>query len=126
MENETNVNQPTPQEFFDCWLTSGRYNHLKIILSKKYKGTLGQHYLVISSAGFGVYQLDDINYNNGVILMALTNTDTGESAQIRLDINNEHPQYFLVCWDDIVQMAKKEDVCKTSDNYLLDFDFTCG
>lgn len=126
MENETKINQFTPEEFLDCWLTTGRYNHLKIILSKNNNRTLGQHYLVVSAAGYGVYQLNDIDYNNGTIVMTLTNTDTVESTQIRLDINNEHPQYFLICWDDIVNMVKKEDAGKTPDNNLLDFDFTCS
>jgi hypothetical protein len=124
MANETNINQPTIQEFLDCCLISGKYNHLQIILSKNDNRTLGQHYLVISPAGFGVYQLNNINYNNGVILMTLTSMDTKRSAEISLDINNEHPQYFLISWDDIIQMVKKEDVRKTSDNNLLDFDFT--
>jgi hypothetical protein len=55
-------NQPSLREVIDDLSLSDKYNHLKIILSKNYNRSLGQRYLVVSSSGFGVYELMQVDY----------------------------------------------------------------
>lgn len=55
--------------------------------------------------------------------MFFTNTFTGDKAEISLDINDEHPQVFIICWDDIKKMAFNENVTDVADEELLEFDF---
>ncbi|MGD0583761.1 MAG: hypothetical protein ABR974_12560 [Bacteroidales bacterium] len=103
MTTETHKNsyecKPTVQELLDD--KSGRYTNLQIILNRKDNRSLGlgQEYLVVNNIGFGVYQLNDIDYSDGIILMTLTNISNGNIAEITMDINDEHPQYYLICWD---------------------------
>jgi hypothetical protein len=75
------------------------YEYLQVILSRKINHSLGlgQEYLVVSSDCFGVYRLNDVKYNDGVIQMVFTNKTNGNWAQICMDINDKHPKYFLVC-----------------------------
>jgi hypothetical protein len=104
---------------------SGGYQHLQIILKRDNTTDwlgLGQKYLVVNKNGFGVYQLNDVDYNDGKIVMRLTNPATGNRAEISLDINNKHPQVVLVCWDDIRDMVYAERTNNFADDILLELD----
>lgn len=109
MTKETHNNsyerKPTIQELLDD--KSGKYTNLQIILNRKDNRSLGlgQEYLAVNNIGFGVYQLNDIDYSDGIILLTLTNISNGNRVEITMDINDEHPQYFLICWEDIKQMV---------------------
>ena len=91
---------------------SGKYKHIQIIMHREnnYNLELGQEYLVVNNIGFGVYQLNDIQYNDGVILMKFTDPSSDDPAEIRLDVNNEHPEHFLIFWDDIRAMFNYENI----------------
>lgn len=105
---------------------SGKYKHLQIVLYRNINSLklgLGQKYLVVNNVGIGVYKLNDVDYCNGSILMFFTNTFTGDKAEISLDINEKHPQVFIICWDDIKQMVYKENESKEKTDELLEFDF---
>ena len=127
MATETHNNsygcKPTFQELLDD--KSGRYSHLQVILNRKDNRSLGlgQEYLVVNIIGFGVYQLNDIDYSDGIILMTLTNISNSNMAQLRLDVNDEHPEHFLICWDDIKQMVYAGSTCNVIDDDLLEFEF---
>jgi hypothetical protein len=87
---------------------------------------LGQEYLVVSSDCFGVYRLNDVKYNDGVIQMVLTNKTNGNWAQICMDINDKHPKYFLVCWKDIKEMVYNDNNgIPSSFDELLELDAGC-
>ena len=103
---------------------NGKYEHLQIVLSKNSNRTIRQEYLVVSPIGFWVYQLLDIDYKEGKILMTFRNTETDNIVEERLDINDSKPQLFLLCWDDIrklVYKSKTSDFSKEDD--LLEFNF---
>jgi hypothetical protein len=104
---------------------SDRYKHLKIILNRNHNNRslgLGQRYLVVNNEGIGVYQLNDVDYSNGKIHMIFTNTSTGNMAKISLDVNDEHPEHFLICWNDIKQMAYAESTCYDTNDELLELE----
>jgi hypothetical protein len=105
---------------------SGKYKHLQIVHYRNINSLklgLGQKYLVVNNVGFGVYQLNEVDYCDGIIKMFFTNSSTGEQAEISLDINDEHPQVLLICWKDIKQMVFNEYVRDVVDDELLEFDF---
>jgi len=104
---------------------SGRYKHLKIIFYRNkssLKLGLGQQYLVVNQDGFGLYQLNDINYRNGILIMMFTNPRTGNMAEITLDVNNKHPEHFLICWKDIKQLMFEENLLDIIDDELLELE----
>jgi len=104
---------------------SGRYKHLKIIFYRNkssLKLGLGQQYLVVNQDGFGLYQLNDINYSNGILIMMFTNPRTGNMAEITLDVNNKHPEHFLICWKDIKQLMFEENLLDIIDDELLELE----
>jgi hypothetical protein len=103
-----------------------KYEHLQIILGRDNTGLsrgLGQEYLLVNKIGFGIYQLNHIEYINGIILMALTNSSTGNRAEITLDINNEHPEPLLIYWNDIKEMVIADNNRNVNGHDLLDFDY---
>lgn len=108
----------------DMELNPERYKHLQFILNRQeHMGLgLGQLYLVVNETGFGVYRLDDVDYENSIIQLSFTNPMTGNYAEINLDINNKHPQLFLINWLDIEDMMYKEMVYDFIDNELLELE----
>jgi len=105
---------------------SGKYKHLQIVLYRNLNSLklgLGQKYLVVNNVGFGVYILNNVDYKNSIIQMFFTNSLTGDKAEISLDINEKHPQVFIICWKDIKQMVFNEYVTDVAYDELLEFDF---
>lgn len=95
----------------DMELNPERYKHLQFILNRqKHMGMgLGQLYLVVNEAGFGVYRLNDVDYHNGIVRLSFINPATDNSADIRLDIADKHTQIFLINWKDIEEMVTCEN-----------------
>lgn len=87
-----------------------KYKHLQFILNrqKHINLGLGQKYLVVNYAGFDLYELINLDCSNGIIQLTFTNPDNGNSLEINLDINNEHPNIFLVNWKDLEEMVLAE------------------
>ena len=104
---------------------SGRYKHLQIIFYRNKSSLglgLGQQYLVVNQYGFGLYQLDDVDYSNGILIMMFTNPRTGNTAEIFLDVNNKHPEHFLICWHDVKQLLLEENLLDINDYEMLELD----
>lgn len=108
----------------DMELNPERYKHLQFILNRQnHLGLgLGQLYLVVNETGFGVYRLDDVDYENSIIQLSFTNLMTGYCAEISLDIINKHPQLFLINWLDIEDMVYKGVVYDFTDNELHELE----
>ena len=104
---------------------SGRYKHLRIILYRNRSSIglgLGQQYLVVNKNGFGLYQLTDINYSNGILVMTFANPKTCNMAKVTLDINNKHPEHFLIGWNDLKQLVYEETISDIIDDEILELE----
>ena len=124
LNNTTRDCPATVQELLED--KSGKYNHLQIILHSSGSTTsgIGQKFLIVNNSGFGVYVLNDIQYHDGSILMRFTNPNNGNSADLSLDINDKHPQTFLVLWNDVKRMVYADNnYSVTDEELLLDFDY---
>ncbi|MBP7509067.1 MAG: hypothetical protein KA807_14740 [Prolixibacteraceae bacterium] len=101
-----------------------KYKHLKFILHRKKhrKLELGQKYLLVNQDQFGVFQLDMVDYNKGYIQMLLIDPDTGIPSEINFNINNKHPETFLINWTDIEDMVYAERNLNCADCELLELD----
>jgi len=92
-------------------MQAGKYKHLQIFLYRD-KSSLdmgfNQKYLVISRNGFDVYELKSVDYNSGFLQMLFTNPDTGCNVELNIDVNNEHPEYLAIRWNDIKDMVYNE------------------
>jgi hypothetical protein len=108
----------------DMELYPNRYKHLQFILNreKHHNLGLGQKYLVVNNIGFGLYELNCVDYSNGIIQMILTNPDTGNTSEINLDVNNEHPETYLINWKDIEDMVYAERTFDCADDELLELE----
>jgi hypothetical protein len=125
-ESDTNIDKQSLslEDLLSGLKPNGKYEHLQLILSKNNNRKFGQEYLVVSPLGFGVYQLLDIDYQEGRIMMTFRNTETDIVVEERLDINDRSKKFFLVCWADIKRMVyndKASDHGKEDD--LLEFCF---
>ena len=108
----------------DMELNPDKYQHLQFILNhqKHMNLGLGQLYLVVNEVGFGLYRLDNVDFDSGVVRLSFTNPDTKSNAEILLDINNKHPRIFLINWKDIEDMFYFNVKSNYSDNELIELE----
>ena len=127
MENTTDNNYPaTRADLIEAMqYPSGRYKHLQIFFYRN-KSSLdlgfGQKYLIVNRIGVDLYELTGVDYHSGVIKMLFNNPSNGNSAEINLDINDEHSEHFLICWNDIKNMLYAEQTHNSVDADLLELD----
>lgn len=123
MEKETNNNYPASIEDLIDEMESGNYKHLQIFLYRdepKNRFDSGDRYLVVNNWGFGLYKLTSLDYNNGVIQLEFTNPETGNPATVNLDVNNVHPDMYVINWEDLADLAS--DDRPDADDDLLELD----
>lgn len=104
----------------------GKYQHLKIILyrdANKFKMELGQRFLFINDDGFGIYFLLDLMYSNGKLKLTLKENFTDKIVHTSIGINDKHPKFLLINWDDIKNMVYEDDIIQGNDGELLELDY---
>jgi hypothetical protein len=88
-----------------------RYKHLEIFLSREAVSDFpdfGEEYLVVSKDGFALYRLDSVDYQDGRVLLSLTEQSTNQPVKFSVDINNEQPSYLFIRWKDIWNLLLNE------------------
>lgn len=102
---------------------SGKYDHMRLILSKNDDRRLGQTYLMVSRTSFGLVKLLDIDYGENRICMALQDTCTGMIKNVHLDIDEPAFSFLLISWQDIREIVNSESFSSSIGDELLEFEF---
>ena len=125
IHNDTSDYPETIEELVDAIEKHpDRYQHLKVFLRRDGINDFpefGEEYLVVCNEGFGLYQIDAVDYQNGTIILELTEKSTNKAVHFVLDIYNEHPTCIFIRWKDVKNMVFDE--CMKSDrndNELLE------
>jgi len=119
----TNVQKSTDfEELLDGMTPNGKYDYLRIILTKNGNHTIPQEYLMITKHGFSKVKLLAVDYLKDSIRMDFQCTSTGMVKSIYLDVEDRDFKFLLVDWDDIRKMVLDENLNKSDDD-LLEFEF---
>jgi hypothetical protein len=81
-----------------------QYQHLEIFLSREAVSdfpVFGEEYLAVSREGFALYRLDSVDYQDGCVLLSLTEQSTNQPVILSVDINNEQPRCLFVRSKDV-------------------------
>jgi len=81
-----------------------RYQHLKIFLRHDNSTGIpdfGEQYLAVRHDGFALYRLDSVDYQDGNIILSLTEQSTNQPVKFSVDINNAQPSCLFIRWKDI-------------------------
>ena len=101
-----------------------KYKHLKVFLRRENSNGIpdfGEEYLAVSPSGFGLYRINSADYQNGRIILSLTEVSTNKAVNYSLDINNQHPSCIFIRWKDVKNMVFDECMkSKINDNELLE------
>ena len=101
-----------------------RYQHLKIFLRHDNSTGIpdfGEEFLAVSPSGFGLYRINSADYQNGRIILSLTEVSTNKAVQYSLDVNNQHPSCIFIRYKDVKNMVFDECMkSKINDNELLE------
>lgn len=100
------------------------YQHLKVFLrSENSTGIpdLGEEYLAVSPSGFGLYRINSTDYQNGRIILSLTEPSTNKAVSYSIDVNNQRPSCLFIRWKDVKNMVFDEFMTSNvNDNDLLE------
>ncbi len=84
------------------------YQHLQVFLRHENSTGIpdfGEEYLAVSPTGFGLYRINSTDYQNGRIILSLTETSTNKVVSYSIDINNQNPTCLFIRWEDIKNMV---------------------
>ena len=84
------------------------YQHLKVFLRRENSTGIpdfGEDYLAVSPSGFGLYRINSTDYQNGRIIISLTEASTNKAVSYSLDINNQNPSCLFIRWKDVKSMV---------------------
>ena len=85
-----------------------RYQHLKVFLRRENSTGIpdfGEEYLAVSPSGFGLYCINSTDYQNGRIILSLTEVSTNKAVKYSFNINEVHPTCLLIRWKDVQSMV---------------------
>jgi hypothetical protein len=101
-----------------------RYQHLKIFLRHDNSTGIpdfGEQYLAVRHDGFALYRLDSVDYQDGNIILSLTEQSTNQPVKFSVDINNAQPSCLFIRWKDVKNMVFDECMKRdVNDNDLLE------
>ena len=103
--------------------TEGRYDHLRIFLSRKNDNhKLPMYFLWVSRTAFGKVRLDDIDFDGSCIHLSIEDCTTGFKKVISIDIADKEFQLLLIDWNDIRSMVLAESKPMLNNEELLEFE----
>ena len=97
------------------------YQHLKVFLRLENSTGIpdfGEEYLAVSPNGFGLYCINSTDYQNGRIILSLTEVSTNKAVNYSFNINEVHHTCVFIRWKDIKSMVFNE--CIDSDQNDVD------
>ena len=101
-----------------------RYQHLQVFLRHENSTGIpdfGEEYLAVSPSGFGLYRINSTDYQNGRIILSLTEASTNKAVNYSFNINEVHPTCLFIRWKDVKSMVFDECMkSKINDNELLE------
>ena len=84
------------------------YQHLKVFLRHENSNGIpdfGEEYLAVSPSGFGLYCINSTDYQNGRIILSLTEVSTNKAVNYSFNINEVHPTCLFIRWKDVKNMV---------------------
>ena len=101
------------------------YQHLRIFLGSESNTGIpdfGEQYLAVSHDGFALYRLDSVDYQDGNIILSLTEQSTNQPVKFSVDINNAQPSCLFILWTDIWNLVLADILRSDVDDIeLLEF-----
>ena len=87
------------------------YQHLKVFLRRENSTGIpdfGEEYLAVSPSGFGLYCINSTDYQNGRIILSLTEASTNMAVKYSFNINEVHPTCLFIRWEDLKSLVFEE------------------
>ena len=114
------------QNLIDLMETSPQnYENLQVFLHRERAGNCIQdhEFLMVTPTSFGKIELLNVSVEDNFVILEIKDCCTQLVANVRIDISDESPQTFFICWRDIKNMVMSENKSMLCNDYLLDFDF---
>lgn len=119
-------NQDEVQGFVDKITRSPEnYEHLQVFLHREKTCESHQDYefLMVTPNVFGKVKLMNLAVEDNFVILEILDCSTQKVGNIRLNIKDNSPQTFFICWKDIKKMVMDENAIKYNSDELLEFEF---
>lgn len=113
----------TIEELFEGLANGGRFDHLKLFLSRKNEPRkLPMYFLWVSRDAVGKVRLDDLNFDGTQVHLSIEDCTTGFKKLVPVGINDKEFQFILISWDDIRSMVLAENKSMLNCDELLELE----
>jgi hypothetical protein len=122
-KSNINPGHPLLKELIDGLSSTNKYDHLRIILTRKKIRSFGQRFLMVTTSSFGLVRLLDLDVDDDHIYLIMQDICTGEISHVPFDVNDKTFQFLLVAWNDIISMTPQTNDNTDNDSSLLEFEY---
>lgn len=126
MQLTNNHDDDKTQELIDLFESyPDNYKHLQVFLHRERPDDSHQDYefLMVTPMVFGKVRILNVSVVENFIILEFKDCSTKLVGNVRIDINDNNPQTFFICWQDIRKMVMEETSTNISNDELLDFEF---
>ena len=120
--NDSKGSQTTLEELLES-LSQGKYSNLQVFLHRDFKCQLGSKFLMVSPSVFGLVVVEDLKYENGIVIVEFLDCVTKQVGNVRIDIDDERPNVLFICFEDIKGIVANDSKKVVDDSGLLEFDY---
>lgn len=87
------------------------HHRLQVFLhrDRKYDCISDYEFLMVTSTAFGKIIVQDLTVENNNVIIQIFDCTTSQVGTVRININNEKPDIYFICWQDIRKMVLDEN-----------------
>lgn len=78
---------------------------------------------MVTPTVLGKVKLLDLVVEDNLVILEILDCSTQKVGNIRLNIKDNSPQTFFICWKDIKKMVMDENAIKYNSDEILEFEF---
>ena len=101
------------------------YKHLQVFLHRERDtdSRPDNFFLMVSPRVCGKVKLLDLKVEGSFINIEFLDCTMQEQGNIKIDIHDDRPTIFFICWQDVRKMVLDETISSYNNKDLLEFDF---
>lgn len=127
MENEEHIPEGKAIEILISDMTNApeNFKHLKIFLHRKRENNIKQdlEFIMITPNAFGKVKLLNLNVEGTFVIIDFLDCASEQVGNVKIDVNDNKPQVFFICWQDIKSMVRSDKNIIIDNSELLEFDY---
>ena len=114
------------QELIDLFESyADKFKHLQVFLHRERDtdSRPDNFFLMVTPRVFGKIEVRELTVEGNLIDVEFLDCTMEEVGNIKIDIHDDRPTIFFICWQDVKKMVLDETISSYCNNDLLEFDY---